>query len=173
MSREMVSKQLIPMPCQLFNHPTLVEGQAHMTHNQAGNYKSKHPVDIKIDERISPALSRSVKDGEVGCADAWRIATELGVPMSEVGVGMDLMEIRIKRCMLGLFGYPEGKVAVKPAAAASPQLEADIRASLVNGRLPCKTAWDIADRLKISKLEVSSACEAMGIKVKPCQLGAF
>jgi hypothetical protein len=144
-----------------------------MTHNQAGNYKSKHPGDIKIDERISPELSKSVREGEVVCADAWRIATELGVPMSEIGVGMDLMEIRIKRCMLGLFGYPEGKVVIRPATAISPQLEADIQASLVNGRLPCKTAWDIADRLKISKLEVSSACEAMKIKIKPCQLGAF
>jgi hypothetical protein len=144
-----------------------------MAHNQAGNYKSKHPRDIKIDERITQELSKSVKEGDVTCAEASRIADELKVPMSEVGVGLDLMEIRIKRCMLGLFGYPENKIIVKPTASISPQLEADIRASLIDGRLPCRVAWDIADRLKISRLEVSSACEAIKIKVKPCQLGAF
>lgn len=144
-----------------------------MAHQHAGSYKSKHPKNTKIDERITQELSKSMREGGVACADACRIATELSVSMSEIGVGLDLMEIRIKRCMLGLFGYPENKVVLKPASAVTPQLEADIRASLVDGRLPCRHAWDIADRFKISKMEVSSACEAMRIKIKPCQLGAF
>jgi hypothetical protein len=34
-------------------------------------------------------------------------------------------------------------------------------------------SWEIASRLGIQKLDVASACETMGVKIKPCQLGAF
>jgi hypothetical protein len=52
-------------------------------------------------------------------------------------------------------------------------LEEAILAGLVNERVPCRTAWDISNQLGIHKMEVSAACDAMGIKIKPCQLGAF
>jgi len=40
-------------------------------------------------------------------------------------------------------------------------------------KLSCAAAWEIAGSLNISRTKVASACEAMGIKIKPCQLGAF
>ncbi len=52
-------------------------------------------------------------------------------------------------------------------------LEGAIRAALQEGRLPCRSAWEIAERLRVPKMDVSSACEALGLKVRPCQLGAF
>ena len=36
-----------------------------------------------------------------------------------------------------------------------------------------KKAWEIAKRFEISKMKVSSVCEQLKIKIKPCQLGAF
>jgi hypothetical protein len=39
--------------------------------------------------------------------------------------------------------------------------------------MPCAAAWDIAALREIPRLEVSSACEKLGIKIKPCQLDAF
>jgi hypothetical protein len=44
---------------------------------------------------------------------------------------------------------------------------------LVDGRLPCAEAWRIADERNLKKMDVSSAVEALEIKIKPCQLGAF
>jgi hypothetical protein len=81
--------------------------------------------------------------------------------------------LRLVKCQLGLFGYHPEKKIVKPAASVRLDLEEAILAGLANERLPCQTAWLISDQLSIDKMEVSAACDAMGIKIKPCQLGAF
>jgi hypothetical protein len=93
--------------------------------------------------------------------------------MLEVGVTIDLLEIRLKRCQLGLFGYGQKKGVVKPAVKVSTELEKAIHGALADGRLPCLAAWKIADGMGIARMDVSSACEALKIKIKPCQLGAF
>jgi hypothetical protein len=48
-----------------------------------------------------------------------------------------------------------------------------IREKLKNGKLACHRAWEIAAAFQVPKMAVSAACEAMQIKIKPCQLGAF
>ena len=45
--------------------------------------------------------------------------------------------------------------------------------ALSQGRISCKQAWDIASRLHVGKMTVSGACEALGVKINDCQLGAF
>jgi hypothetical protein len=52
-------------------------------------------------------------------------------------------------------------------------MEEVIRDALDNDRLTCARAWEIAKKLGIGKMEVSSACEALEIKISSCQLGAF
>lgn len=144
-----------------------------MTHSDAGRYAAKHG-NQSPDERIAAAVRAAFADGELACAAAERIAGDLGVTMAEAGRTADLLEIRIGRCQLGLFGYdtPGGRV-VRPAKAVEAGLEAAIRGRLSNGRLPCAAAWGIATDRKIPRMDVCSACEALKIKVKPCQLGAF
>ena len=145
-----------------------------MTHSDAGRYAAKHGKGGSTDEKIAAAVRTKVAAGELACAGAEKISGELGVAMAEVGRTADLLEIRIGRCQLGLFGYdaPGGRI-VKPAGAVKPGIEAAIRGRLSNGRLPCIAAWEIAADKKIPRLDVSSACETLKIKVKPCQLGAF
>jgi len=144
-----------------------------MTHSDAGNYKAKHPSDVKINEQIARAIEKKTIDGIITCADAEIIAGTLEVTMQDVGVAVDLMEIRISKCQLGLFGYSPEKMIVNPADSVPGSLERSIRETLVNDRLPCAAAWNIAAKSGIPKMEVSAACEALKIKVKPCQLGAF
>lgn len=93
--------------------------------------------------------------------------------MKEIGVAIDMLNINIAHCQLGLFGYDGKTKAVTPAESVSPQLEADIRAALVGNRLPCAAAWKIAEHSNLKRMDVCAACEALKIKVKPCQLGAF
>jgi hypothetical protein len=145
-----------------------------MTHSDAGRYAAKHGKGGSLDEKIAGAVRTKVAAGELACAAAERISGELGVAMAEVGRTADLLEIRIGGCQLGLFGYdaPGGRI-VRPAERVEPALEAAIRGRLSGGRLPCIAAWEIAADRKIPRLNVSSACEKLKIKVKPCQLGAF
>jgi hypothetical protein len=143
-----------------------------MAHKDAGHYADKHGTGVTPDAGIAAAVREKAAAGELACAEAERIGATMGVSLAEIGRTLDLVELRIGRCQLGLFGYPEGK-AVQPAAAVAPDLEAAIRGRLAGGRLPCMGAWEIAVERKIPRMAVSAACEALQIRVKPCQLGAF
>jgi len=144
-----------------------------MTRKQAGEYKTKHPADLQASEAIVKAIKGKIKDNALSCTHAEAIARATSTTLAEVGTNLDLLEIRIGKCQLGLFGYNPVSKAVKPATAVSPELTAAIRGALSNGRLPCAAAWTIAAALGIPRMAVAGACEAMEIKIKPCQLGAF
>lgn len=126
-----------------------------------------------MDERVAAIVRQRAKEGVLDCAEAFRIAEELGVEPLAVGMAADAANVRLVRCQLGLFGYGEHKRVVRPAESVSPELEQAIREGLVEGRLPCATAWAIAARLGLPKMDVSNAAEKLGVRVKPCQLGAF
>jgi hypothetical protein len=144
-----------------------------MTHHDAGHYKAKHPADRTLNEKAAAAVREKAGDGKISCAEAARIAGRLKISMADVGETIDLLEIHLVKCQLGLFGYSPEKIIVNPAAKVAPDLEDAIRGALVKGRLPCGAAWEIADRTDRSRMDVSAACEKLKIKVKPCQLGAF
>lgn len=57
--------------------------------------------------------------------------------------------------------------------AANQALEEEMRASLVNGRLPCAIAFKIAKKLKVSPKTVGDAANRLQIKISTCQLGCF
>ena len=52
-------------------------------------------------------------------------------------------------------------------------LEDEMRASLVNGKLPCAVAFKIARKLKVSPKQVGDAANKLNIKISSCQLGCF
>jgi hypothetical protein len=53
------------------------------------------------------------------------------------------------------------------------ELEKRIRASLVDGKLPCATAFQIAKEMKVTTKEIGETCNQLKIKVRSCQLGCF
>lgn len=83
------------------------------------------------------------------------------------------MNLRLVKCQLGLFGYGSAKKIVEAQAADDEQLADAIREAVVDNRLPCHRAWEIAARFKLPKLRMGGVCEGLGIRIKPCQLGAF
>jgi len=122
---------------------------------------------------IYDALRSRAKNEEIPCAVAFEAVKDLNVTPADVGKTMDLANLRLVKCQLGLFGYTPEKKIVSARMPENPDLSEAIRAALAEQRLPCASAWDIADRFGIRKMVVSAACEALGIKIKPCQLGAF
>ena len=144
-----------------------------MKRQNGKKFADKHDSNAKIDSRIRDALSQQAQHNEVPCAVAFKIAESLQVLPADVGKTADLLELELVKCQLGLFGYKPDKKIVKPRAAQSPDLEKTIRDSLIDGKLPCRTAWEIASSHDLSKMAISAICEHLGIKIKPCQLGAF
>ena len=144
-----------------------------MRGEDTSGYAGKHPPGARPDSLVASAVKKRAEGGEISCGAAFEIASELGMAPSEVGRAIDLMGIRLIRCQLGLFGHRPEKKILRPAETVPPDLERAIRQRLAKGGLPCAGAWAIAERLKVEKMVVSSAAEAMKIKIRPCQLGAF
>jgi hypothetical protein len=137
------------------------------------SYSKKHGIDALPDLSIKNEILKRTKDEKVPCAVAFEIAKALQVSPKPVGKAADLMNFKLTKCQLGLFGYQPQKKIVTPQDSVEENLKDAISQSLSQGKLSCKDAWEIASRFSIGKMAVSSACETMGIKIKNCQLGAF
>ncbi len=144
-----------------------------MTHEDAGHYAAKHKKGI-VDPDISAKISETEKNGRVSCAAAHEIALKQHCRPQIVGMNIDLLEKRINKCQMGLFGYGK-KVAkaMEVPPAVSDKLEKAIRLAMTDDYISCEAAWKVAEKLRLTKIEVAGACEFLRVKVKVCQLGAF
>ncbi len=137
------------------------------------NFSTKHGPDETPDTSIKNEILKQTKNEQVPCAVAFEIAKALQISPDTVGKTADVMNVKLTKCKLGLFGYQPKKKIVKFQDSIKVDVKDAVSDALVQGRLSCKRAWDIASRLNVSKMTVSGACEAMGVKIKDCQLGAF
>ena len=144
-----------------------------MTHKDRGCYAKKRLPGLKLNPAIAEAVKQGSSDGKISCAAAFKVARKLKATPGEVGVTIDLLEIPVIQCQLGLFGYGPPDKRVMAAETVPPALEAAIRESLVKEKLPCASAWEIAAEFNMAKREISSACETLKIKISSCQLGTF
>ena len=127
----------------------------------------------KTDPLIKDEVVKHAKNGKIPCAVAFEISRFLKVSVAKIGETADLLDIKIIKCQLGLFGYKPHKKKVRPQENINKDLTDAINNGLVDGKLPCKKAWDIASRFKIGKMAISGACETLNIKITACQLGVF
>ena len=118
-------------------------------------------------------IERRSVDGRLPCMAAFTIAEELAMRPDEVREQSDRSEIRIAQCQLGLFGYSPERKIVKAADNISGQLRHQLQQSVIDGKISCAACWDIGKSLGMKKTAVAAACEYLGLKIGPCQLGAF
>jgi hypothetical protein len=125
-------------------------------------------------ENLREAMNAALIDGKLPCAQAFAIADRLNLSALAVGQAATQESVKISHCQLGLFGHVPGKRS--PAPSASEILDSAkqlIRSHLVQGDLPCESAWQIADELGISRSAVAAAADAIDIRISACQLGCF
>lgn len=144
-----------------------------MSENKPAHYAQKHPAETAMDPRVRRGIEEKVANGHLSCAAAHGLAASLGLAPVEVGMGADLMEVKIGKCQLGLFGYSPNKKIASAPEVCPPAIADAVRAEAREGRISCEACWKIADRLGVSRLEVAGVLEALKLKVRPCQLGAF
>lgn len=143
-----------------------------MTHEDAGNYSAKRQG-TQLNETIAAKIKEKAVDNKISCADAHAIALKLKVSPADVGAAIDLLEIRVNKCQMGLFGY-KGKTNIPELPDdVNPEIKTAISLLVKNEHIPCAAAWDIAKKFKISKAAVSAVCNSMKVKISTCQLGAF
>jgi hypothetical protein len=123
-------------------------------------------------------ITQASQQGTIGCEAAHRLAAELGLTPQALGqLVNDQTELRFDRCQLGLFGYgrkgTEAYRIVQPAGHCPAEIVAAIQAQTVEGRVSCNALWAIAAEFRYPRLGIANIAEALGLKVKPCQLGCF
>jgi hypothetical protein len=143
-----------------------------MTHEDTGKYGKKRSG-AELNERIAARIREKASEKKLSCAEAHSIAEKLDVTPAEVGTTVDLLEVRITKCQLGLFGYGREKNIPVLSGKIDPRMDSALKSALVNGRLTCAAAWEISKKLGVSKAMVAAASEALKIKISACQLGTF
>ena len=144
-----------------------------MTHADKDKYFQKHPGQTKVADILRQNILQKATNNNMSCTVAEETAQVSRTTLAETGVALDILNINIVECQLGLFGYSTQKKIVQPTKEVVPSLKDEIQQALISGRLPCATAWEIARKLNLPRMKVSAACEALQVKIKPCQLGAF
>ena len=143
-----------------------------MTHKDEGHYSDKHSGE-KIDKACADKLAQVSAKEEITCAAAHKAAQSLGVTPEQIGVQIDLLELRITECQLGLFGYAGTKKKLDPDIQIEKDLDRELDGRVIHKRISCSDCWDIAAAHKVKRLDIGSACEKKKVRVKPCQLGTF
>jgi hypothetical protein len=159
----------------VYNSLNIMTGEriGKMSKDKEHKFSDKHKAVEKPNPEIKNKIENRSKNNEITCAVAFEIVEDIGVLPAEVGKTIDLMNYKLVECQLGLFGYIPEKKIFTPQDTTNQDLKNAIQNALVDERLPCISAWEIAARFQIPKLTVSGIAEAMGVKIKPCQLGAF
>ena len=126
-------------------------------------------------DSLEQAIREGLVSNKLPCAQAFAVAAAQRMDPIRIGEEATRLGIRMCRCQLGLFGYEDQgkKSIVQPAASVSAGLQEAIRARLVDGRLTCLAAWDIAQEHGLPKLEVANAVEGLKLRISACQLGCF
>lgn len=122
--------------------------------------------------QLESAVKAVLKDGYLHCPVGWKIAEDMAIPRIAIGPVMDKLGVRIANCQLGFF-----RVDKTPPGDESHELSQDIATGLRDldsaGNLTCAAAFELARRLKITPMKVSKAANALGLKIRSCQLGCF
>jgi hypothetical protein len=143
-----------------------------MAHEDAGNYAGKRQG-AELNDLIAARIKDKLRENTISCAEAHNIALKLNVDPADVGAAIDLLEVQINKCQLGLFEQGKEENASVAANKITPEVESAVTSSLVNGRLTCADAWKIAERFGLSRKAIGTACDTLKIKISACQIGAF
>ena len=129
-----------------------------MTHEDTGKYALKHPPGTRPNEQIAKAIREKSPGGELACGIGEKISKELKVDISDVGITADLLEMKIKKCQLGLFGWgkkPSHGKDIHAAVSVSVEMKSALEEVAENGVVTCAALWVIADRLGAERKAVS------------------
>lgn len=140
---------------------------------ESDRLSAKHGENTTLDDNLVELINSKENGGSLDCASAFRMAADTRTLPSEIGRHLDLLGIKITRCQLGLFGGGQSGKSIRPAKKVAEDLQEAIKSGARKKVLPCARVWSLAKQQKYSKMAVAEACEALKIKISPCQLGAF
>ena len=80
-----------------------------MAEHSDQKFSNKHEPEVKLNKALGDEILSRVKGDNLACAVAFDIAKSLDTSDAAVGLTADLLNLRLAKCQLGLFGYASGK----------------------------------------------------------------
>ena len=122
---------------------------------------------------VAEKIKNSAPKGQLHCGMAFKIAEELTIDPRTVGDMANQLKVRIINCQLGFFSVEKATHEDLRGMAIAPQVAEEVKASLVDGKLPCKAAFQVARKLNAGRKLVGDTATKLKIKISECQLGCF
>lgn len=122
---------------------------------------------------LEEKIRASAVNGQIPCATAFRVAEKLQLAPRMIGDKANQLKVRIINCQLGCFYVEKATHEDLEGKFIDPRLTGEVQGALIEGKLPCKTAFQIAEKLKAGRKQVGDAATKLKIKIADCQLGCF
>ncbi len=126
-----------------------------------------------VEEGLAVELKASLVDGKLPCAVAFKVARDLNITPGTVGDKANELKVRIINCQLGFFAVEKATHSDLDDMPIATEVQEKIQTSLINSKLPCNVAFQIAGELKVGRKQVGDTATKLNIKIANCQLGCF
>ncbi len=90
-----------------------------------------------------------------------------------VGDKANELKTRIVNCQLGCFAVEKATRPGLDDMEIATALAEGLQAAMINRQLPCRAAFEVARKLKVSRKQFGDAATKLNIRFIGCQLGCF
>ena len=118
-------------------------------------------------------VKASLKDGYLSCPVAWVIAKKSNVPKIVVGEITDSLGIRITNCQLGCFKIEKTPYNNSSYSNINGEICNILKELHETDQLTCAKAFELARQFNLKSMVIANEVNAMGLKIRGCQLGCF
>ena len=127
----------------------------------------------EILSQLVDMVKAQLRDGNLQCATAFKIARQAKVPKIAVGDVTDRLGIRITNCQIGCFKVDktvrDNDVQKKLVDEITPMLESLKQ----KDELTCVKVFELALQLKLTPMAIADVANLRNWKIHSCQLGCF
>ncbi|MFA5317701.1 MAG: hypothetical protein WC369_09820 [Dehalococcoidales bacterium] len=122
---------------------------------------------------LESVVRASLKEGYLSCPTAWGIARKSNVPKTTIGEITDRLGIRITNCQLGCFKIEKTPYDNSSSSNIDGEICNVLKELHETGQLTCAKVFELARQFNLKPMVIADAVNAMGLKIRGCQLGCF
>ena len=123
--------------------------------------------------QLENMVKTSLRDGNLQCATAFKIARQAHVPNIAVGEVTDRLGIRITNCQIGCFKVDKTTHDNLDPKKIDDKITTMLEVLVKNNELTCAKVFDLALHLKLTPMAIADVANLYNLKIHRCQFGCF
>lgn len=123
--------------------------------------------------QLGDMVKASLRDGNLPCAAAFKIAQDAKVSKIAVGEMTDRLGIRITNCQIGCFKVDKTIHDNIDHKKIDDKIITMLETLRRNNELTCVNVFELAVKLKLTPMAIADVANLRNLKIHLCQLGCF